>query len=468
MISKALTITYRKSAPLSLGLTLLLILLGLPSLQAASYPFDVCQKKLLQGKTLKQFIQEERASEKPNNELISQLEKLNKKEDCLSLLKMALLKKNGLLENRNPVSSAILKTFVDFHHQWLMPQDFDRAPRCRDPYQDDLFDPLIPAYHLTRALFQEDRNVSLAITAYGDLRAVREGENPTSSPQTNLSSEDYQKILGLDKPFDFSGENPLIGFLYQRPITWKNVADPNWSQTNKNWDQSRQKGEFRLYHHQGAGLLGSPSFLVHYAPKEVSRLKIYKADGRKNLPRKLAAAILKNILCLDPLKFKAPENLELKKNWNHPITQEKQCLNCHHDLDQMAAGMRHLTYLASPKKCANGEHQIVVPSSFETAYAKELWSGQSEEQEFSFSYPIGYFKEEKFVGFSQLGRLLAKRPEFYQCQVSRYFDFFHKGRTSFQKDDLERLAQSYQEHQNGLKLLAELLTLKTQAPQVSE
>lgn len=432
---------------------------------AQSEKFILCQKKFLGGKLIADFINDEATKEDRDEKYIEELKRLQKKQSCFTLLNQAKLKKNGLLENRTPLSSQILETFVTFHKDWITPKDFDQSPNCREGFEKDIFDPRTPAYHLTRALFQEDRKASLAITSYGDLRGVRKGENPKTSTRTNLSNEDYQKILGLEEPFDLTGDAPLIGFLFKRAVSWSNVANPQWSQTNKSWDKSREKGKFRLYHHQGAGLLGSPSFLLHYAPKGVEQKRIYKSDGQGQLPRKLAQGIIRNILCLDPLSFKAPADLP-DYQWNHPITKETQCLNCHYSLDQMAAGLRHLTYLKSRKTCdGTNVPQLLVPSSFETSYTMDLWQGlksqetsTNEDKSFSFSYPVGYFQDKRFVGFNQLGRLLSEGPQFYSCQVKRYFEFFHG--KPIDSQNLERLTKNYQEDQNGLNLMKKIMALK--------
>lgn len=439
------------------------------NINAKDQEFLDCQKKFLGGRLISDFINDEKSKSEPDTALIKEFTELEKTGDCLKLLGQAKLKSNGLLEKRNPLSSRILGTFVKFHQKWLTPQDFDQAPNCREGFEDDIFDPQAPSYHLTRALFQEDRKVSLAITAYGDLRGVRQGENPKVSFRTGLSGEEYKKILGLEEDFDLSGNAPLIGFLYKKAVSWSEVANPGWSQTNKSWEQSRQKNKFRLYHHQGAGFLGSPSFLLHYAPKNADQKGIYKTDGKTQLPRRLAQGILRNVLCLDPLSFQAPAELS-EYRWNHPITKEKQCLNCHHQLDQMAAGMRHLTYLQTKKSCKGKEaSQLIIPSSFETSYAMDLWQGKREEdssateetKDFAFSYPIGYFQGTRFVGFSQLGRVLSEKPEFYSCQVKKYFQFIHDA--PIDANNLEVLTKSYKENQNGLRLLKDILALKVKA-----
>lgn len=443
-------------------------LVGITAINAKDQIFLNCQRKFLGGKLISDFLNEEKSKENPDASFISELNQLEKKADCLTLLSQAKLKGNGLLEKRNPLSSQILDSFVKFHQEWLTPQDFDQAPTCREAFESDVFDARVPSYHLTRALFQEDRKVSLAITAYGDLRGVRLGENPRVGSITKLTPEEYQKILGLDEPLDLAGDAPLIGFLYKKAASWSEVAGHDWSQTNKSWDQSRQKNKFRLYHHQGAGLLGSPSFLIHYAPKTASQRGLYKTNGKTLLPRKLAQGILRNVLCLDPLSFKAPHDLP-EYNWNHPITKEKQCLNCHHQLDQMAAGMRHLTYLQAKKSCQNeSAPQLIVPSSFETSYALDLWRGsppeslnanQNEDQkDFAFSYPIGFFKGKRFVGFSQLGRVLSEGPDFYRCQVKKYFEFIHG--SPIDENALSSLTKSYMEEQNGLTLLKKILSME--------
>lgn len=447
-----------------LRLTLFVFFIGQSGISANSSPlsFEMCQKKFLGGVTLSEIASTLGEEDKETSEIIKKLE--NSK-SCLEILKVAQLKSNGLLNQRNLVASKVLESFVNFHQAWLTPEDFDSPPVCQSDFQKDVFDPKTPAYHFTRALFQRDRKASMTVVAYGDLRSIRKGENPKVSDKTKVSSERYQQILGLEEPLDLTGEAELIGFLYKKNVSFKNVEPLNWSETNKSWEQSRQKGAFPLYKHLGAGMLGSPSFVLHYAPSSAYSSNLYQADGKSTLPRKLAQGILKNILCLDPLNFKAPakalEDSTRSGLWNHPITQENRCFNCHYGLDQIAAGLRHVTFLKSKGTCSKDAPQVLVPSNFETSYSKDLWQKESslseedKDKKFSFSYPVGNFQGERFVGFSQLGRIIADNKDFYRCQVQKYFYFLYE--QEIESSFKEEMTASYKEHQDGLKLLEDLL-----------
>lgn len=192
--------------------------------------FERCQSIFLGGKLLQNLIDEEEAVKEENasdGEYLKKLKALKKASSCLSLLEHAQLKTSGILLDRTPLASLILKSFVKFHQNWLMPTDYDKAPQCQDPFHDEVFDPKTPAYHLTRALFQRDRKVSMAITAFGDLRSIRQGENPKKSERSSISGEEYQSMLGLKEPLDLVGDSQLVGFLYKGQVQFEKVAPIN-------------------------------------------------------------------------------------------------------------------------------------------------------------------------------------------------------------------------------------------------
>ncbi|MCF8059742.1 MAG: hypothetical protein K9K67_10620 [Bacteriovoracaceae bacterium] len=420
--------------------------------------FERCQNVFLSGKTIQNLIDEEQSKSNQENidqKYIAKLKTLNNSQSCLKLLEQAQLKTNGLLIERTPLGSIILKSLVDFHHNWLMPKDYDKPIQCQDPFNNDVFDPLGPAYHLTRALFQKDRNASVAITSFGDLRSMREGENPKKSTETSLTSENYQNVLGLNDPLDLVGDSPLVGFLYKGQVFFEKVAPINWSQTNGSWDKSREQKKLKLFNHLGGGLMGSPSYLIHYAPSQAFNSELYKSDGQTLLPRKLALGILNGILCKEPSQISLNIDYNISDKWNHPITSEKKCLSCHTPLDHFAAGFRHLTFLKNQENCSKDNPQILIPTNFETSYSKDVWqSKEKDTKPFSFSYPAGLYEKERFVGFNQLGRVLAQRPEFYQCQVKKYYSFIFN--QDIEDGLMISLAKEYQEHQDGLKLMQDL------------
>ncbi len=433
----------------------LLLFLSPGIVWADDLPFQACQKKLLSGKTIEDFISIEKESlgEDKESQYLNQLLKLKEQKNCETLLMHAKLADNGLLINRTPLASQILKTFDNFHTEWLTPVDLDRNPQCQDKYHDDFYDPQSPAYHLTRALFQETRKVSLATTAYGDLRVVTKGENPENSKSTGISKDRIKEILGLDNNFEFKGEGEVIGYLYQRrlkmtPPPLSHIAEKD------SWKKEIQSKAFKVLDHLGAGLLGNSRFLVHYAPPEAYSNEIIRFDGNRKLPRRLAKAIVENLLCIPlndhNLPFQEPPQSE--DLWKHPLTMEKKCVNCHGILDPISAGLRHLTFIKSKKSCS--DFQLLIPHFFQTQGNANIWS-KNEENPFHTSLPVGYFGEKRFIGMSQLGKLISEQPEFFQCQVKKYFSFL-TGK-EIENTRLKSLAKKYQEHQNGIKLLGDII-----------
>ncbi|MCR9205830.1 MAG: hypothetical protein NXH75_14690, partial [Halobacteriovoraceae bacterium] len=437
----------------SLTLILGLILLS-PPLLAKTLTFDDCSKVFLGGEKLESFRKlDEEENAKETNQVIEQL---LKKKDCKALLGQGLLKSNGLLENRNSISSKILETFVNLHHSWLMPKDLDQPQRCNDKFHKDIYDFKTPAYHLTKTLFQTDRKAALALTSYSDLRSLRVGSNPIQSDLTGIKEEEYEKLLKLDDSFSLTGKEAIVGFLYRRNVEMKQVATSTLLSQKDSFTKVLSENKIPLYRHLGAGLLGTPSFLIHNAPQEAFDQPLYMSNGKNILPRKLAKSVLENLLCENLLthKYSGEEDF----SWNHPITKEKKCLGCHHSLDSMAAGFRNLTYVKSNESCSEESPQILIPQYFNTNYTMSFWQNLSDEEiekkrEFFTSYPVGYISEKKdegrFVGIRQLGKSISEDPRFYQCQVKKYYQFLYNKVPS--QELIKKLGEAYQEHQNGLK-----------------
>lgn len=442
---------------------LIAIITNLSIATAKPLSFEECSKKLLNGLSLEEF--KEQHKNRLEEKDFKKIDRIIVRKNCIELLHLAKLSSNGLLENRHPLSSQILKTFVTFHRKWLMPTDYDIIPKCNDTFHNDVYDFKAPAYHLTRALFQPDRKASLAVTAYADLRSLRAGENPKISPNTGITSEQYQKLLKLNEELPMVGEGDLLGFLFKQKLEIKEIDFTPIMKHKKSFEKTLEERKSGLHRHLGAGLIGSPAFLIHYAPKGAYRRELYQSDGKTKLPRILAKSILENLLCenLASHKYDDEETFE----WKHPITQEKSCLNCHHSLDNLASGLRNLTYIKSKESCSADNPQILLPQYFVSSFSKKVWSpskknGDNEdnkEQEFYTSYPVGNLKGDKenvrFVGLRQLGQVIANDKRFYQCQVKKYFQFLYKRPPSHK--NIVRWATEYQNHQDGLRLFKTLI-----------
>jgi len=433
-----------------------------------------CENLLLNGKTLSDYIKEakELPEQQRDQKYLTALAKVKKLNKCSALLDMAELKENGLLIERSPIASDLLNTFNQFHFKWIMPEDNDRTKTCNDQYQWDVFDPKAPAYLMTRTLFQKKKEASQIVLSYGEPRIVRQGDDPTTSKRTQRTGEDYKEALGLEKEFSFIGDGEILGFLYERALNSTQFTIPKSNQAR--WaDKMPFKNEHNIYQHFGAGLLGSPSFLYYHLKKKA----FYESDGSKHLSRSLVDSIFQNLLCSSPDQYFNQEDLtaftkEFSQSntqstsetlWNHPITKEENCLSCHFPMDKMASGFRNLTLIPSSEQCDQKQIQVLYPIFLKSNHVQEMWrqaskdknEEQKDSQDFSASYGTGSFRGKRFRTLRQLGSLIAEDPNFYSCQVKRYYQWIHKSYP--QEKTIERLGREYQKHQDGLKLLSEIL-----------
>ena len=428
----------------------------------AAISFEKCQQLFLDGKSVTTFIDKEKAKESPDSGYLNKLKDLVKSKSCESLLRFASLRQNGILENRWEIGSEILENVTKFHSKWLTPENSDKSRFCFSDLQEDLYDPLVPSYHLSRALFQDSRKASEAVTSYGDLRSIRVGENPSIGPKSGLQVEKLNQFFNTEDEIKFTSNEALLGFIYQRRVKIKNFKAPK---EEGGWSS----GEINLYNHQGGGFLGSPSFITSYLPKGVKESSNYRSNGTTTLPRRIARAVLENLLCHKYLGDKTTvlseelgmvtkpvDNNDGPIYWDHPVTKEKNCLGCHGPLDALGSGLRHLTLLPSQSSCLKDSPTILIPDGFKGRHYQKVWH-KNLEKSFHQSYPVGEIEGKRFVGFAGLGKRLSESETFYQCQVVKYYQWISGDLPS--KELTKKLGAEYADHQNGLKLLNKLFTV---------
>lgn len=450
-----------------------LLLLCTPSLWA--FDFKQCQQVFLKGKSIDDYISIEMQLPEQQRSIkyITRLKSLKKSKDCSKLLSFASLKENGMLIDRSRLASDLLESFNEFHYHWLMPKDLDRSKSCVDQYQWDIYDPKAPAYHLTRALFQKSRKASEVLTSYGESRIVRKGEDPTISSKTQHRGEEYKAALKLQKNVTFVGEGEILGFLLKHATDSSQFYLPQGKRNR--WKKKMPfQSEHNIYQHFGAGILGSPSYLYYHLKEQA----FFESDGTRKLTRNLANAIFENFLCSTPDKFNDPAKLKEYLHtftpqhgsdnpthqptlWNHPITHESNCLECHYPLDQMAAGFRNLTLIPSAPKCNDSNIQILYPVFLKSDHRQQIWTQVEKEksetipQDFSASYGVGYFNTKRFKTLRQLGNLISEDIHFYSCQVKRYYQWIHHSYPN--SNIVDKLAKSYINHQDGFTLINEII-----------
>jgi hypothetical protein len=425
-----------------------------------SIEFKYCQDIFLKGQKIADYIQIE--SSLPQNlqdtTYLNKLNQIQAQQDCMLLLNMALLKDNGLLQERSKLASDLLTTFNEFHYNWIMPKDLDQQVSCNEKYQWDIYDPKTPAYLFTRTFFQKNKKASQIVQAYGEPRIVRKGDDPLISPRTEINAETYKKELNLKRDITFIGQGELLGFLYEKPLDTSQIHLSN----KKEWREKIPfQNEHNIYQHYGAGILGSPSFLFYHHNKHT----YFEADGKRSLPRKLAHIIFQQLLCstpedaFDPKEFTDfSKDMNTQKTlWKHPITEEKSCQSCHYPLDQLAAGYRNLTFLPSHQKCDENQIQVLYPIFLKSDHSQEIWSknqtnsGPTENLDFSTSYAVGHFNGKRYRTLRQLGALIAEDPRFYSCQVKRYYEWIYQKLPD--QNWLNQTTKIYQEEQDGLALM---------------
>ncbi len=442
------------------------------SLSPFAIDFTQCENIFLEGKNIDHYIKDEQSKEKDEQDAkyLSKLVSLKSSKNCFALLQMALLKDNGLLEERSLLASDLLQSFIHFHSKWITPKDLDQPKSCSQKYQWDVFDQAGPAYHMTKTLFQKGKEASQILLSYGEPRIVRKGEDPTVSPKTGLSSADYKKSLKLENDLTFTGNGEILGFLFEKTINTSQFILPK---ENANaWKEKMPfQNEHNIFQHFGAGILGSPSFLYHYLKKR----PFFESDGKRVLPRNLSDAIFKNLLCSTPDEYFQSDHLSafqgdiLKAEkeekllpWKHPITTETNCQSCHFPMDQLAAGFRNLSLIPSAESCSEDQIQLLYPVFLKADHSQEFWvtekNNDKSKTDFSSSYAEGFFKGKRFRNLRQLGSLIAEDPNFYSCQVKRYYQWIHN---SYPKSQvITELTQKYQSHKDGLSLLKDIIALE--------
>ncbi len=415
---------------------------------------------------------------------------LKSSDACKELLKLAQLVPSegnpnrhtlsGGPNNYNSLAADILNTFHIFHRQWFKSHRWHEAfsepmdNRLGSAY--DLYDSGESAYFLDNALFNPSFRYDKIVTHPTSFQAVRVTNGTTEAAQSrtySLSARMMYEVYGWD---DF--EHPTIyhPMKIERPWVYagKNGTPMTWSpplipvgrligvETMPSLSSSKLPAfdsnalyqlpeleqvsitDFRIS--KGAGILGSVPFILLNWGQPIS----YAVDGGKYVPRRLSAAIFRDLLCRELPVLRAQDihvgtHDSYKVDSASPLSfrKSKTCMQCHATMDNLGYAYRNLLPVTSIYEYTTeyaSIHLAMAPIS------RPLESSRpNQDPKFATRPAMGrlYYRSyngnlvdlelynpqdnassyNKIPALQLLGEALADQEDLYVCAAQRYFKF---------------------------------------------
>ncbi len=339
---------------------------------------------------------------------------------CISLLRQAKLTQSGNKKFYDMgVAQKVFNTFYDFNVSWFGPRNFTSSLGFGAAGLDAIQDPNQPAYYMMKALFGKDIPYSYVLTADESLKSIRStntrylGNVTFHHPKTQHVMRG--EIKGIDTHFaEYESRD-------RGPVR----------------QQSQMNGQFNVFEHFGAGLLGSQSYLMLNAGERLP----YRTNGGGKTMRTLSKNFFSQVLCRELPAVRlddAIENVAATES-QLPYRNGVACMQCHSTIDPFAWATREVySTIGLGTTTGNDRNDLraIYVSKFRGTKINDgpvdKWP-DNEPGDFYKRTPWGklFYRshdgtlvDEEVKGFSQLGAALAKQDAPYVCAAKRYFQFF--------------------------------------------
>jgi hypothetical protein len=389
---------------------------------------------------------------------------------CMQVLAEANLGSAGTVASTKTVGSvneslAVLRAFSDFHHTLTENPDIENSvPESADYRMTRLFfDEGEFGLHFTRALFTPGVHVSDIVKLPVGLEALRDqGSEPSVTSKVAAT------------PFTITMPTVQIGkFLGVRLMT----ANAEKTALTKTFGGHT----YVIHHSDGGGVIGTPAYLL----SNFGRALDETMNGGTKMPRRLARAIYKDLLCRDiPVIRSADATPFVQTNptaSTPPFRTGNACMQCHASIDPMAGTARNFSYRVDYHNpdTTNSVHLFKFPATLSAENGvvdsdPDFYKRPSNGRLFFRSYD-GTLVDRAVSSIADLGSAIADTNDFYACVASRYYKFF-TGITAnlqdigdpgipamtsgdlFYRNEVIRLGQDLKTSQNLQSLIREILS----------
>ncbi|MBC99366.1 MAG: hypothetical protein CME63_16605 [Halobacteriovoraceae bacterium] len=339
---------------------------------------------------------------------------------CISLLRQARLSQNGQTRFYDSgEAQKVFNTFYDFHVSWFGPRNLTSSVGFDASRQDSIHDVNQPAYYLMKALFGDNIPYSYVLTSNESLKSIRS----TNEKYINNIQFRYPKKQHVTK-----GQVKGIS---------KHYAEYVGRERGPVRQGSTRNGNFNVFHHQGAGILGSQSYLLLNAGERLP----YRTNGGLRTMRTLSKNFFSQVLCreLPAVRLEDAISNVASDESNLPYRNGVACMQCHSTIDPFAWATRKI-YSTLSDGTTFGQDRMDMRTLYIGRYdGDEINSGPV--TEWPDNSPGDFYRrsawgklfyrsfdgtlvDEEVKGFSELGEALSQQDAPYVCAAKRYFQFF--------------------------------------------
>jgi hypothetical protein len=338
---------------------------------------------------------------------------------CMQVLGEANLGAAGTVASMKTVGSlneslAVLRTFSDFNHTITdNPEIENSVPESADYRMSRLFfDEGEFGLHFTRALFTSGVSVSDIVKLPVGLEALRDVGSVASVTS-------YVAAV----PFTITMPTVQTGKFIGVRLMTANAEKTNLTKTFGG-------NTYIIHHSDGGGVLGTPAYLLSNFGRRLDETM----DGGVKMPRRLARAIYKDLLCRDVPVIRQSDAVPYVQATvtatTPPFRTAPACMQCHASMDPMAATARNFSYRVDyhNPNTTNAVHLFKSPAALppETGVVNadpDFYQRPSNGRLFFRSYD-GTLIDQPVDSIAALGSAIANTNDFYACVASRYYKFF--------------------------------------------
>ncbi len=339
---------------------------------------------------------------------------------CISLFRQAKLTQNGNKKFYDMgVAQKVFNTFYDFNVSWFGPRNFTSSLGFGADGLDAIQDPNQPAYYMMKALFGENIPYSYILTTNQSLKSIRDSNTRYLSNVTFHHPKNQHVMRGQIKGIDI--HSPEYEDRDRGPVR----------------QQQAMNGQFNVFEHFGAGILGSQSYLMLNAGERLP----YRTTGGQKTMRTLSKNFFSQVLCRELPAVRLDDAIEnvAPTESNLPYRNGVACMQCHSTIDPFAWATREVySTIGLGTTTGNDRNDLraIYVSKFRGTKINDgpvdQWPDNSPADFYKrtpwgklfYRSHDGTLVDEEVKGFAELGAALAQQDAPYVCAAKRYFQFF--------------------------------------------
>lgn len=337
---------------------------------------------------------------------------------CLKLIDKAIFDDNDRTNVADQESLDTLKTLNDLHSSWFFAKMFPGTAQNNENDTTRLhLDPATAGLWFTKALFDNDWDLTKVLNFNGHASAIRQQENPNQSLYFNFpNSGGSARVIDMTRN-DSSFDNvrfPDAGTLYGV----REEANSIWREGNTDRNI--------LHNFSNSGLVSFHHYLIQNIDEDVD----WVADGALNMARKWSRNIFSDLLCrtLPAVRMSDVTDLVVP---NSPTSfrQKGTCTQCHATSDQLASTIRNFEYIRVDRQNDGGYYGSFVqtngnpvngwPDTSTPNYQNTPATGK-----LYFRNYKGQLIDEALTSLADVGPKLLEQDDFFVCVASRYYRYF--------------------------------------------